>query len=86
VAIVTDRAPASVGLLVLLNVALALGVTLNWASHMHSGTWLPRAVFGTYLGLVSAHFLIDAGLWRLRDEFPRTFLTDRLPFLLHPAR
>jgi hypothetical protein len=29
-----------------------------------------------------AHFVIDAGLWRLRDEFPRTFLRDSLPYLL----
>ena len=29
-----------------------------------------------------AHFVIDAGLWRLRDEFPRTFLRERLPYLL----
>jgi hypothetical protein len=29
-----------------------------------------------------AHFVIDAGIWRLRDEFPRQFLTSRLPYLL----
>jgi hypothetical protein len=28
-----------------------------------------------------AHFVIDAGLWRLRDPFPRQFLTGRLPYL-----
>jgi hypothetical protein len=32
-----------------------------------------------------AHFVIDAGLWRLRDEFPRRFRTERLPFLLTPG-
>jgi hypothetical protein len=73
---------ASVGLLILLNVALALGVLLNWSSHLHAGAWLERVMFGVYLGLVSAHFVVDAGLWRLRDEFPRTFLAERLPFLL----
>jgi hypothetical protein len=31
---------------------------------------------------VSAHFIVDAGLWRLRDEFPRNFLSQRLPYLL----
>ncbi|MCU1657253.1 MAG: hypothetical protein JWO57_1909 [Pseudonocardiales bacterium] len=82
----TARSPASVGLLVLLNVTLALGVLLNWSSHLHSGASLGRAVFGIYLGLVSSHFVIDAGLWRLREEFPRTFLAERLPFLLRPAR
>jgi hypothetical protein len=29
-----------------------------------------------------AHFVIDAGLWRLRDEFPRGFMRSRLPYLL----
>jgi hypothetical protein len=37
-----------------------------------------------FLGAVMAHFVIDAGLWRLRDEFPRLFLTSRLPFLIPP--
>lgn len=82
----TQSAPASVGLLVLLNIALALGVLLNWSSHLHSSAGLERGVFGVYLGLVSTHFVIDAGLWRLRDEFPRTFLAERLPFLLARGR
>jgi len=29
-----------------------------------------------------AHFVIDAGVWRLRDEFPRRFLAERLPALV----
>jgi len=29
-----------------------------------------------------AHFVIDAGLWRLRDSFPRRFLASRTPYLL----
>jgi hypothetical protein len=39
-------------------------------------TWL------LYLGVVMAHFVIDAGLWRLRDSFPRRFLASRMPYLL----
>ncbi|MCW2930448.1 MAG: hypothetical protein JWM19_1410 [Actinomycetia bacterium] len=35
-----------------------------------------------YLGVVMAHFVIDAGLWRLRDPFPRRFLASRVPYLL----
>lgn len=80
----SDDNPAGVGLLVLLTIALAAGVALNWASHQHGGGPLERAAFGAYLGVVSAHFVIDAGLWRLRDEFPRRFLTQRLPYLLTP--
>ena len=40
---------------------------------------------GLFLGAVMAHFVIDAGLWRMRDEFPRAFLGGRLPYLV-PAR
>jgi len=29
--------------------------------------------------------VIDAGLWRLRDSFPRRFLASRMPYLLRPA-
>ena len=39
-------------------------------------------VFGAYTGLLMAHFVVDAGLWRLRDAFPREFLSARLPYLL----
>jgi hypothetical protein len=31
-----------------------------------------------------SHFVIDAGLWRLRDSFPRRFLASRVPYLLRP--
>jgi hypothetical protein len=73
-----------VSLAVLFNVALLGGAALNAASHLHSAGPLGRLLFGAYLGLVMAHFVVDAGLWRLRDEFPRTFLTERVPYLLRP--
>jgi hypothetical protein len=71
-----------VGALVLANLALVLGLALNAASHLHDGGALARAVYGGYLGVLTAHFVIDAGLWRLREEFPRAFLSERLPYLL----
>ena len=72
----------SISLAVLLNIGLILGLALNLASHLHTGPAPARAVYGAYLGLVMAHFVVDAGLWRLRDEFPRRFLAPRLPYLL----
>lgn len=33
-----------------------------------------------------AHFVVDDGLWRPRDAFPRAFLADRLPYLLPRQR
>lgn len=75
-----------VSVLVFVDIAILLGLALNRTSHMHDAPGLQRALFGLYLGLSAAHFVIDAGMWRLRDEFPRTFLTERLPFLLAPDR
>jgi hypothetical protein len=73
-------------LAVLVNLALLGGLALNAASHRHGGGLAERAVFGAYTGLLMAHFVVDAGLWRLRDAFPRQFLTERLPYLLAAGR
>jgi hypothetical protein len=70
----------------LLNLALLGGLALATASHLHDGTPAARAVYGAYLGVTMAHFVIDAGIWRLRDEFPRQFLSERLPYLLARPR
>jgi hypothetical protein len=74
--------PRLVSLALLLNIGLLLGTALNLASHLHGSAPAGRALYGAYLGAVMAHFVVDAGLWRLRDEFPRRFLTRRLPYLL----
>ncbi|MFD0330483.1 hypothetical protein ACFQZC_25510 [Streptacidiphilus monticola] len=76
------RMPRLISLTLLVNIALLLGIVLNLASHLHGGGPTSRTLYGAYLGAVMAHFVLDAGLWRLRDEFPRTFLRDRLPYLL----
>jgi hypothetical protein len=55
------------------------------ASHLHTGGSVAHVVYGGYLGVVMAHFVVDAGIWRLRDPFPRAFLSSRLPALLHPS-
>ena len=72
-------------LTVLVTIVLLGGAALEAASHLHDGGWSVRVLYGMYLGVVMAHFVIDAGLWRLRDSFPRRFLASRLPYLLHPA-
>jgi hypothetical protein len=71
-------------LMVLFNVALLGGLALAGASHLHDSTGWSRALFGAYLGVVMVHFVVDAGLWRLRDEFPRQLLTRRVPYLVAP--
>jgi hypothetical protein len=67
-------------------VGLAGGVLLSVLSHLHGATPFLRVLFGAYLGVVCAHFVVDAGLWRLRDPFPRAFLSARVPFLFPGAR
>jgi hypothetical protein len=69
----------------LCNVALVGGALLGGASHLHGSVPLGRFVFGAYLGAVMAHFVIDAGLWRMRNAFPRSFMTSHVPYLMAPV-
>jgi hypothetical protein len=64
------------------NIALIGGALLSGASHLHSSGIGLRLIYGVYLGLVMAHFVVDAGLWRLRDPATRSFLSARLPYLV----
>jgi len=70
------------GLATLLTIAVVGGLALDRWSRVAVDTSWTKAMFGAYLGVVMSHFVIDAGLWRLRDEFPRSFLSERLPYLL----
>ncbi len=89
VSLVAAGGPGEAGralrLAVLCNVALIGGAVLAVTSHLHSGGPAVRPVFGAYLGAVMAHFVVDAGLWRLRDPFPRVFLARRVPYLMRAA-
>jgi hypothetical protein len=66
----------------LCNIALVGGAALAVASDGDTGQPAGRLMFGIFLGAVMAHFVIDAGLWRMREEFPRAFLGARLPYLV----
>ena len=72
-------------LAVFANVALVGGALLSGASHLHGFPPVIRLVFGAYLGVVMAHFVIDAGFWRMRDPFPRAFMARHVPGLV-PSR
>jgi hypothetical protein len=89
VSLVAAGGPGEAGralrLAVLGNVALIGGAVLAVTSHLHGGSPAVRLVFGAYLGAVMAHFVVDAGLWRLRDPFPRAFLARRVPYLIRAA-
>ena len=70
---------------VLVNIVLIGGTMLEVASHADASAGVVRSIYGAYLGIVMSHFVVDAGLWRLRDAFPRRFLAGRVPYLLRPA-
>ncbi len=70
------------GLAALCNIALLGGAALSMASDQASAGAGVRALFGFFLGAVMAHFVVDAGLWRMREEFQRSFLRSRLPYLV----
>jgi hypothetical protein len=71
-----------VRLAMLANIALIGGAALSWASHLHNASQATRPLFGAYLGVVMAHFVVDAGLWRMRDPLARRFLASQLPYLV----
>jgi hypothetical protein len=70
----------------LVNIALLGGAALALASDQLKSGPEVRVLFGLFLGAVMAHFVVDAGLWRMREAFPRAFLRSRLPWLIPAAR
>jgi hypothetical protein len=76
---------ALTSLAVLGNMALAGGAVLAAASGLQEAQPAVRLIYGAFLGAVMAHFVVDAGLWRLREPFPRSFLAGRVPYLV-PGR
>lgn len=80
-----DRGRRPLRLAALCNIALIGGSLLSLASDGLRFSAGARFVYGIFLGAVMAHFVVDAGLWRMRAEFPRAFLTERLPFLIPAA-
>ncbi len=74
------------GVAALCTLAVLGGAVLNLISHLH-GDGLPlRLLFGVYLGVLAAHFVVDAGIWRLREPFVRAFLSQRVGYLVHSPR
>jgi hypothetical protein len=39
------------------------------------------ALYGAFLGVVMAHFVLDAGIWRLREPFQRGYMRERFRFV-----
>jgi hypothetical protein len=71
-------------LLRLLGCCLFFGTLLFLMSHKEVWGRLGDVVFGCYLGLVMAHFVVDAGIWRMREPFQRAYLGRSFGFLFDP--
>jgi hypothetical protein len=80
-----ERGTRLVSLALLVNIALLGGAALAMASDQLTSEPAVRILFGVFLGAVMAHFVVDAGLWRMRETFPRAFLGSRLPWLIPAA-
>ncbi len=66
-------------------VALLGGMALQATSVTSFDAGGGRLLLGCYLGIVTAHMVVDAGLWRLRDPSARAFVAGALPDLVAPA-
>jgi len=66
------------GALVLVYLALYLVLRIEGNDQ---STPLLAAATTAWMGIATAHFIADAGLWRLAQPFQRTALRERLPFL-----
>ncbi len=73
------------GVAALCVLAVPGGMLLNLSSHLHGDGQPLRLFFGVYLGLLAAHFVVDAGMWRLREPFVRAFLSERVGYLISPV-
>ena len=74
------------GVAALCTLAVLGGAMLNVISHLHGDGQPLRLFFGVYVGLLAAHFVVDAGIWRLREPFVRAFLSQRVGYLVRPVR
>jgi hypothetical protein len=64
-------------------IALCGGILLDHAQAAR--TWLaaPYAgvIYGLFIGLVMSHFVLDAGIWRLREPFQRSYMRQKFDFI-----
>jgi hypothetical protein len=74
---------AIVSLATLLVVGTVGAVVLNAA--LLAPDWLAspscRALFGAFYGAVMTHFVVDAGVWRLREAFQRSYMREKFYFV-----
>lgn len=65
-------------------VGIAGGLVLtSMADGMGHGNMISRLLFGLAIGVVMSHFVIDAGVWKLRYQFQRQYVRRAFPFVFN---
>jgi hypothetical protein len=64
----------------MLAIALVGGITLDYAAAAANWQFAP-AMKGLFVGAVMAHFVVDAGIWRLREAFQRGYMRKKFYFV-----
>jgi hypothetical protein len=81
--VVTGKAASGESLLKLIVIVSCAGIILDRGDefvHLLGTPW-GLAVFGAFTGVTMSHFVLDAGLWRLREPFQRAYMRKRFFFI-----
>jgi hypothetical protein len=57
--------------------AIVLNAAILAPGHMTLG----YAFYGAFIGITMSHFVLDAGLWRLREPFQRRYMREKFHFV-----
>jgi len=79
----TDRRGFARSMRQLLVVVLCGGLLLDQlrGAPYWEGFQFGKALYGAFLGLVMTHFVLDAGIWRLREPFQRKYMREKFNFV-----
>jgi len=77
------RAPLLPSLIMLIGIGTLGALLLNSAILAPDMKDFPYgfAAYGAFLGVVMSHFVLDAGIWRLREPFQRGYMRRRFAFV-----
>jgi hypothetical protein len=83
-AVVAMRRQAVPSLLLLAGLGTLGALALNAAIVApDAGVLGGHALYGAFIGTTMAHFVLDAGIWRLREPFQRKYMRDRFFFVFN---
>jgi hypothetical protein len=85
---VSSRSVASISSVLTMLIAASLGFLLL-DPHPRFREWLGIATpwfWGLTLGVVMSHFIVDAGIWRLREPFQRGYMRRKFDFVFRRSQ